>query len=303
MPHTSESKKGLISATLIGFVAIILWGFSPLTALLLKSVPPLQLTASLFFIAFFATVIAFRNKRHEVIGSLKMPGILWVSSLCGIFGFNYLYIVALRNAPAVEVVLIVNLWPIVMMLMSIISERRQLEWQHVMGAVVGLSGVFLCVTEGKELALESEHLMGYMAAAACAIIWPIYSLINRRVASEHTSYSIPWLCLASALIATVLHLISEDAVMPSLQQWAYLVFAGVGATGLSFIFWDYGVKRGDIRLLSNLSYAEPLIGILVLIIFGFAVFTPIVGVSAVLITLGAAISSLTLRKTPSESKN
>lgn len=298
---TDASSKSLVTATLVGFVAIVLWGFSPLTALLLKDIPAFQLTFLLFFIAFFVTLFALRKQWSKVKASLRMPIWLWGISIMGVLGFNYLYIVALRNAPAVDVVLIVNLWPIVMMLLSIISERRRLESQHLLGAALGLAGVFLCVTGGKEITPDSRYLLGYLMAAGCALVWPVYSLVNRRVASENSTYVVPWLCLISACIALLLHLTLETTTLPaSAGQWAYLCFAGAGATGLSFLFWDYGVKRGDIRLLSNISYAEPLLGILVLIIFGYAVFTPLVAFSAALITAGAALSSLTLKKLPAD---
>lgn len=296
-PPAGSSPKSLLAATLVGFIAIVLWGFSPLTALLLKDIPAFQLTFLLFFIAFFVTLLALRKQWNKVRASLSMPLWLWGVSIMGVLGFNYLYIVALRSAPAVDVVLIVNLWPIVMMLLSIISERRHLEWQHLLGAALGLGGVFLCITGEKEIAADSRYLSGYLMAAGCALVWPVYSLVNRRVASENSAYVIPWLCLISACIALMLHLFTETTVMPSSTgQWLYLLFAGAGATGLSFLFWDYGVKRGDIRLLSNISYAEPLLGILVLILFGYAVFSPLVALSAALITAGAALSSLTLKK-------
>lgn len=299
LPVTTEgSSKSLVTATLVGFVAIVLWGFSPLTPLLLKGIPPLQLTATMFGIASIVTFVAFWKKRDKVAASIRMPITLLLVNLAGIFGFNYLYILALRSAPAVEVVLIVNLWPIVMMLMSIASERRKLEWQHILGAAIGLAGVYVCVTKGKSIALDWQHLGGYLAACGCALLWPIYSLVNRKADSEQTSYAIPWLCLISAFLGLILHVVGEATVSPTNWQWAYLIFAGAGATGLSFIFWDYGVKHGDIRLLSNISYGEPLIGLLVLIVFGFAQYTPLVALSALLIVAGAALSSLTLRKSP-----
>ena len=40
--------------------------------------------------------------------------------------------------------------------------------------------------------------------------------------------------------------------------------------GVAFFTWDHGVKHGDIALLGVLSYAAPLISVLLLMILGLA---------------------------------
>jgi hypothetical protein len=51
--------------------------------------------------------------------------------------------------------------------------------------------------------------------------------------------------------------------------------------GAAFFLWDFGMKRGDPRLLGTLAYATPVASTLLLAMGGFATLTPVV--------LGAAI--------------
>ena len=45
---------------------------------------------------------------------------------------------------------------------------------------------------------------------------------------------------------------------------------GLGPVGLAFFTWDFGVKRGNIKVLGAFSYAAPLLSTLLLIGFGLA---------------------------------
>jgi drug/metabolite transporter (DMT)-like permease len=66
---------------------------------------------------------------------------------------------------------------------------------------------------------------------------------------------------------------------------------GLGPVGAAFFVWDYGVKHGDIRALGVFSYSAPLISTLLLILFGRADATWVVGVACIAIVGGAVLAS------------
>jgi drug/metabolite transporter (DMT)-like permease len=61
---------------------------------------------------------------------------------------------------------------------------------------------------------------------------------------------------------------------------------------ITFFVWDYGVKKGNIKLLGTLSYAAPLISTILLISFGLAPLTISVIVACIFIVGGAFIAAL-----------
>jgi drug/metabolite transporter (DMT)-like permease len=73
--------------------------------------------------------------------------------------------------------------------------------------------------------------------------------------------------------------------------WLAVALLGLGPVGLAFFTWDMGMKRGDIQILGVASYAAPLLSTLVLILSGRAQASPVLLVSALMITGGAALAA------------
>jgi drug/metabolite transporter (DMT)-like permease len=61
--------------------------------------------------------------------------------------------------------------------------------------------------------------------------------------------------------------------------------------GLGYALWDYGVARGDTRLMSILAYGTPLLATLLLIGLGFAAFSTSLLIGAAFIIAGAALGT------------
>ena len=127
---------------------------------------------------------------------------------------------------------------------------------------------------GPGASFDWAHLPGYLAAAACALIWSGYSLLSRRLGAAPTE-TVAVFCLATAALSLVAHLALETTAWPAgALGWLAMLALGLGPVGLAFYLWDIGCKRGDIQLLGTASYAAPLVSTLILIAAGFAEPTP-----------------------------
>ena len=221
----------------------------------------------------------------------KIPPVVWLIGIGGLFGYHFFYFTALRNAPAVEASLIAYLWPLLIVVGSALMPGETLRWNHVAGAVLGLAGTVLIVTKGGGLSFESRYTFGYMMAAVCALLWSFYSLFSRRFAEVPTSI-VTWFCAATSVLSLTCHFLLEQTVLPSgIGQWLAVIGLGLMPVGAAFYAWDFGVKRGNIQVLGAVSYAAPLLSTLVLIATGFAEPTLNVIGACVLITAGAVLAA------------
>jgi len=99
-------------------------------------------------------------------------------------------------------------------------------------------------------------------------------------------------CLATAILAAIVHLLVEKTVWPeTLAQWLAIVALGVGPVGAAFFTWDIGMKQGDIRVLGAASYATPLLSTAFLILAGYAQATATIAIAAILIAGGGLIAA------------
>jgi drug/metabolite transporter (DMT)-like permease len=96
---------------------------------------------------------------------------------------------------------------------------------------------------------------------------------------------------AAALVAALGHLMIEDWVTPDPAEWAAIFGLGAFPMGLALYFWDHGVKRGDIQALGAISYFEPFLGALFVILVGQGTFHFSILWAGVLVIGGAALAS------------
>ncbi|CAK0754275.1 Aromatic amino acid exporter YddG [Azospirillaceae bacterium] len=275
LQSVNETHASTNKATAIGAIAIILWATLPLFATLTGALPPFQIVAMTFSIGAVVGVGFSLFHRKNPIAALHQRPAAWLIGVGGLFGWHFCYFQAVRLAPPIEASMINYLWPLLMVLMSthLPNDRlskEKLRWTHAVGALSGLTGAALLITHGgQSLTLRTEHLPGYLAAAACAMIWSSYSVLSRRINDVPTE-AVTGFCFVTALLATLCHALTETTNAPHGVEWPAIAMMGLGPIGAAFFAWDYGVKRGDIRLLGVFSYGTPLLATALMFLFGRA---------------------------------
>ena len=286
MSHQTTQLK----ATSVGATAVLMWATLALFTKLSGSVPPFQLTAMSFSIAFLIGLGLWRRAGGNILHHLRLPKRVWLLGIFGLFGYHFFYFIALRNAPAVEASLIAYLWPLLIVLFSALLPNEKLRWFHIAGAMLSFVGAGFLVTKGQSLSFDARYGLGYLAALVCALTWSSYSVLSRFFGSIPT-HAVGGFCGVTALLALVCHFLFEQTVWPVGGEWLAILCLGLGPIGAAFFTWDYGVKRGNIKVLGAFSYTAPLISTILLIAFGLAEATWIIALACLLIVGGALLAA------------
>lgn len=287
-PH-GENRR----ATLVGFSAILMWGFMPPLAAFLGPVPAFQINATAFTIAFAAYLLKWLFGSEPLGWHFRLPPRAWALGVFGIFGFHFFYFLAYKNAPPISCLIIINLWPLLTVLFSGLILGYALHWWHMAAGVLGLAGVF-AITQGMPPSASpgANPVLGYAQAVACAFIWALYSVGCRRFSADLKRESVGVFCGVTALLSWICHALFEETLSLSGVQWSILLLSGLGPVGLAFLTWDYGMRHGNVRTLGVLSYTGPLIGATGLLLLGFAPFSGALLVAGALIVCAAVLGSL-----------
>jgi drug/metabolite transporter (DMT)-like permease len=253
-------------ATLIGFFAVLLWAFLALLTVGTAPIPPLQLNAVCFAIGGGIGLIWTMQTGGFAI-LRKTPWFVYLFDTLSWFGYHFLYFSALRNAPAAEAGLIAYRRSLMIVLFSGLLPNEHLRKQHILGAIVGFSGVALIVLGGSE-GFDPTYSKCYTLAFGCALTWSVYSVLSRKWRNIPTQ-SVAVFCIIAAVLSATFHMSFETTAWPtSGLGWASTVALGLGPVGLAFYVWDIGVKKGDIQLLGVASYVAPLLSTFALIAAG-----------------------------------
>jgi len=278
------------SATLIGLTAILMWSLLAVMTVATGKIPAFQLAAMTFAIGGLVGLLTWIG-RSEAAASLRQPAAVWVVGVGGLFGYHALYFLALRFAPPAEAGLLNYLWPLLIVLFSSLLPGERLLAHHIIGALLGLAGTVLLLMGGGGSGFEAGQLPGLAAAFIAAFVWASYSVMSRRLKAVPTD-AVAGFCLATAVLAAIVHLVVEKTVWPETSgQWLAIIALGVGPVGAAFFTWDIGMKRGDIRVLGAASYATPLLSTAFLILAGYARPTAAIAIAAILIAGGGLIAA------------
>ena len=292
MRPSPVASRAALSATLIGFGAIVLWSTLALLTALSGQAPPFELAALTFAVGGLCGLVYAAARGR--LSALRQPAKVWAVGIGGLFGYHALYFAALRRAPPADASLIAYLWPLLIVLLSAALPGERLSARHVVGAALGFAGAAtLFLSKGASFAEAGEQaLVGYGLAFCCAFVWSGYSVLSRRLAGAPTE-AVAGFCLATAALAAVCTCGVRDdgGSRERVASGSPILGLGLGPVGLAFYVWDYGVKHGDIRLLGVAAYAAPVLSTLILVAARVAPATPSLAVACALIVGGAVIAS------------
>lgn len=278
------------TATLIGLTAIVMWSLLAVFTVATGHIPAFQLAAMTFAIGGVvgsATVLL----RGGAARALRLPAIAWAVGIGGLFGYHALYFLSLRLAPPAEAGLLNYLWPLLIVLFSSLLPGERLARHHVVGALLGLAGTVLLFVGNTGVQYTAVQIPGFVAAFIAAFVWAAYSVLSRKLKAVPTD-AVAGFCLATALLAAMVHLAIETTIWPeTAMQWLAVVLLGLGPVGAAFYAWDIGMKHGEIRVLGAASYATPLLSTGFLIVAGYAQATTAIALATLLIAGGGLIAA------------
>jgi drug/metabolite transporter (DMT)-like permease len=211
-----------------------------------------------------------------------------------LFLYHLCYFLAMRFLPPATALLINALWPLLIVVFAGFLPNQKMRIQHLIAALIGLIALALLV--GSLNFGTSPHFKyGIAFALACAFIWSSYS-VSARLLPDVPTNAVSAFCLLTGLVSLIFHLLFENTQLKfsSTELLATLIL-GLGPMGLAFYAWDYAMKHGNVAKIGALSYAAPVSGTLLLVIFGFDKATPTLFVACALIIIASIIASLPKR--------
>lgn len=272
---------------MIGLLALIFWAFGAVFTLFIKSIPIFELLTLIFSVSFLLNLGIIACKREKL--NLSQPWFLWVVGVMGIYGNDLLYIEAFKNAPAAHADLINYLWPILVVLFASLLPNEKFNLRYLLATIIGFFAVaFLLITDC-QVPFSVAYLKGYFYAFMDACVWATYTLLARKYQLKSPEV-VGFYCGIGALISLFLHNMNESFVMPSHFQWGMIALMGATTQGLAYYFWEFGIKRGNFKLLSIAAYLNPIASVCLLILFGMTSFSYSLLVSTLLISLAALLT-------------
>jgi drug/metabolite transporter (DMT)-like permease len=160
------------------------------------------------------------------------------------------------------------LWPSLTLLLSIpILHKRANGWLLPgMAAVllgIGLAKVATAPEGATHNVLSHLNAWAYTAAVLDAIAWALYSNYSRKLSNPDGASAVPaYMLVGSFILFGASFVVPEEAHNPTFGDWIILVGWSFGAA-LAYLFWDVGMRFGNVVTISTTSMLIPLLSTLI----------------------------------------
>jgi drug/metabolite transporter (DMT)-like permease len=258
--------RSRVVARLAALGAVTIWGISFVaTKAALVELSPVTLIFSRFALgtAVLWGILAARPER------LAIPRAEWpmlaLMGFVGIFVHQMLQAYGLSLTTAVRTGWLIGLIPIWSAVLGVLLLGERIGAGKVTGLLVGSVGAIVLMTRGSvsagALALPSTR--GDLLILASTLNWAIYTILGRQTLKR----------LGSARATAAAMLIGWTMMAPffvwatgwreyaslSVAGWGAVLFLGVGASGLGYLFWYMALERLDTSQVAAFLYVEPLV--------------------------------------------
>lgn len=252
------------SGTVIGLLAIVLWGFMAGLVRLVSESFGATLGSALIYTVGGILLLVVRKPtpiRRAPRKYLIICGIMFVAYEASI---SLSIGLASTAAQSVEVSLVNYLWPTLLVLMTAaVSHKRGAVWKALPGAIVATIGVAMAVG-GESLNVHealrniSSNPLPYDLAFAGAFIWAIYATVTPKMSDGYDGTTIFFCCVA--VVLWLIHFTSGEglpATAPGIGGYVALAACAASIAG-GYACWGYGMLHGSMETLAIGSYATPL---------------------------------------------
>jgi len=206
-------------------------------------------------------------KKWSILKRYTIKDYLYMSFL-GILGSFVYYIFlygAFSVATAQEVFIINYLWPVLIVIFAVFILNERLTFIKIISILISFIGVVIIVTKGNMLSISFGSIKGDIMAFLGAISFALFSVMGKGSRYDEAIAVFVYF-LASFVVSLVFTPLSSIEKV-NISVFVWLVVNGVFVNGISYIFWFYALKKGNIHIVSNAVYLTPFIALLFISIF------------------------------------
>ena len=199
---------------------------------------------------------------------------LLLLALCGLFGVvinQEMFFMGLSITTPINAALIMIMTPMLVVVISFITQSEKVTWQKVAGLFLGLAGA-LVILGGKGFSFTSNTLLGDFFILLNAASYAIYLVIVRPLMKKyHPLTVIKWVFLFGLIPVTIFGFnqfthIQWQAFTPSI--WLAVAFIIICTTFLAYLLNVLALREVHSSVVGAYIYLQPVLATIISIAFG-----------------------------------
>jgi len=262
----SEKNK----ATLYVLICISLWALIPVVSKIgqtnLDNHQFLFWSSLVSFIV-LGTCTLFTGRITELKKYSKSDWI--IIPILGLLG-TYIYYLFLylgySKANGIEVLVIQYTWPILIVLFSFIILKEKLNWQKILGTLLGFLGVLLVITKGDINNIQISNPFVIVLVGAGASCFALFSVLSKKI--ENEPLGVTTIYFLTATISSLFSMIFfSEFSLPTISEIIPILVNGLLVNGFSYLLWLIALKLTEASYLAPFVFITPILSAIYLVVF------------------------------------
>jgi len=231
--------------------------------------PPVLLLLSSTTALLFLGITLIVSGKHKYLKGLGIRQ--WLNSaLMGLFN-PFLYYMVLFKAysmiPAQEAVALNYIWPVMLVVFSILFLKQKMGLMSIVAILVSFSGTLVIVTHGEFSSFRFGNPLGTLLATGSSIFWASFFVLNMK--DKREAYSKMFLNFFFGLVYILAwNLFAGTMKIPAIHGLAGAIYIGIFEMGLTFVLWLTALNlSSNTARVSNLVYLSPFLSLMMVSIF------------------------------------
>jgi len=253
--------------------------------------PEMLLLISTFTAFIFLGIVIIVKGKFEMLKTLTLrQGVN--SALMGLFNPFLYYLVlfeAYNRIPAQEGIALNYIWPVMLVIFSIIFLKQKIRMISLLAILISFSGTIVIALHGNFTEFRFSDTLGVILAVGSALFWASFWILNMKdpreaIVKMFVNFGF------GALYILAWNIFKSDLVFPAVSGLAGAVYIGIFEMGLTFVLWLTALKlSANTARISNLVFISPFISLVMVSIFIGEKILPSTVVGLAIIVSGIAI--------------
>ena len=249
-------------------VKIALWeGLTPVAVATFRFL----IAGGLFLVALLFGKSVDRDYRL-LVDKRDFPTLLFLAFTGVTFFFTFQYIGIQMAGASVAAIFVCLLSPILIAILSARIFREKLTKKQVAGIGIAAVGTFLVITEGVlSFETSTEFFFGSLILLSTPVLWTAYSLVGKKVLAKYDSFLVVAYVTMLGGLFLVPFSLAENSLhllfLMSFDAWLAILFLALTCSLMGYYIWFYVLDRVGAAVTSSFLFGEPLVTVLLAMVF------------------------------------
>jgi len=255
----------------LALISIVFWStMGTAFKLTLNYLNPGMLLLIATFTAFiFLGIVVLIKGKLAILKQLTLKQTI-NSALMGLFNPFLYYLVlfeAYNRIPAQEGVALNYIWPVILVIFSIIFLKQHITLLSVLAIVISFFGTVVIAMHGNFTEFGFSNTTGVILAIGSAFFWASFWIINMKDPREAIVKMFVNFAFGAVYILGW-NIYNDNIIIPSINGLAGAIYIGVFEMGLTFVLWLTALKLSThTARVSNLVFISPFISLILVSFF------------------------------------